>query len=113
MEQEGGEVRSEVVCGGGLAQRNPGQEDIFQCHIFLISHTVHEVLLARILEWSAIPPSSGPCFVRTLQYDLSWVGLHGMAHNFIQLSKLFRHDKAVIHEREGVLYMNINCYMLT
>ena len=27
MEQEGGEVRSEVVCGGGLAQRNPGQED--------------------------------------------------------------------------------------
>ena len=27
MEQEGGEVRPEVMCGGGLAQRNPGQEE--------------------------------------------------------------------------------------
>lgn len=27
MEQEGGKVRSEVMCGGGLAQRNPGQEE--------------------------------------------------------------------------------------
>ena len=34
-------------------------------------HTVYEVLAARILECFAIPSSSGPCFVRTLHYDLS------------------------------------------
>ena len=40
---------------------------IFQCPIFLPSHTVHGVLTARILKWFAIPFSSGPCFVRTLR----------------------------------------------
>ena len=30
---------------------------ISQCHVFLPSHTVHGVLKARILEWSAIPSS--------------------------------------------------------
>ena len=37
---------------------------------------VHGALEARILEWFAIPSSSGPGFVRTLYYDLShlrWV----------------------------------------
>ena len=37
--------------------------------------TVHEVLLTRVLEWVAISFSGGPCFVRTLQCDLSvWGG---------------------------------------
>ena len=49
------------------------------------------MLKARILEWFAIPFSSGPCFVRTLHHDPSWVALHGMAHSFIES------DKAVIH----------------
>ena len=40
--------------GGGL---------IFWCHIFLPFHTVHGVLEARILEWFAIPFSSGPRFI--------------------------------------------------
>ena len=45
--------------------------------------------------------SSGPCFVRTLHHDLSWVALHGtalhgmalhsMAYSFTEL------DKAVVH----------------
>ena len=47
---------------------------IFQCHIFLYFHTVHGVLVARILEWLAIPSSSGPCFVRNLHYDPSVLG---------------------------------------
>ena len=47
---------------------------IFQCHIFLPFHTVNGVLLARILEWFAIPSSSGPCFSRTLHYDPSILG---------------------------------------
>ena len=37
-------------------------------------HTVHGVLAARILQWFAIPFSSGLCFVRTLHYDLSVLG---------------------------------------
>ena len=37
---------------------------IFQCHIFLPFHTDHGVLEARILEWFAVPFSSGPFFVR-------------------------------------------------
>ena len=44
---------------------------IFQCHIFLPFHTVHGVLKARILKRFAIPFSSRPCFVRTLQHDPS------------------------------------------
>ena len=71
------------------APTNPG-EFLFQCHIFLPFHTVHEVLKARIPKWFAIPFSSGPCFVLTLYHDPPMV-LHGMAHSFIEL------DKAVIH----------------
>ena len=65
---------------------------MFQCHIFLSFHTVHEVLKAGILKWFAIPFSSGPHFARTLHHDLSiLVALHGMDHSFTEL------DKAVVH----------------
>ena len=37
-------------------------------------YTVHEILMASILGWFAIPSSSGSCFVRTLFYDLSVLG---------------------------------------
>ena len=36
-----------------------------RCHIFLPFHTVHAILEARILEWFAVPSSSGPFFVRS------------------------------------------------
>ena len=45
------------------------REFIFQCHIFLPIHTVHGVLMARILKWVVIPFSSGQDFVRTLHQD--------------------------------------------
>ena len=46
-------------------------------------------LKARILKWFAIPFSSGPCFVTTLQHDLSnWMALHSMAHSFIGLDDI-------------------------
>ena len=46
---------------------------IFQCHIFLLFHTVHGVLEARMLKWFAIAFSSRPRFVRTLHHDhLLW-----------------------------------------
>ena len=44
---------------------------VLQCHIFLPYHTIHGVLMAKILEWFAIPSSSGLNFVRTLHYDPS------------------------------------------
>ena len=47
---------------------------IFQCHIFLPFHTVHGVLKATILNWFAIPFSSGLHSVRPLHHDLSILG---------------------------------------
>ena len=47
---------------------------IFHCQIFLPFHTVHGVLKVRILQWFAIPFSSGPHFVRTLHHVLSVLG---------------------------------------
>ena len=41
----------------------PVGEFIFQCPIFLPFHTVHGVLKAWVLQWFAIPFSSGPHFV--------------------------------------------------
>ena len=72
---------------------------ILQCPIFSPFHNVHGVLKARILKWFAIPFSSGPCFVRTLHHDLSWVALHSMAHSFIKL------DKAVVHVIRWVCFL--------
>ena len=55
----------DIIQPGGL---------IFQHHIFLLFHTVHEVLQAGILEWVAVSSSSGAHFVRTLHCDLSVLG---------------------------------------
>ena len=67
---------------------------IFQCHIFLAFHIVHQVLSARILEWFCVSLSSGPHFVRTLHYDSSSLG--GMAHSFVELCKPPHNNKTVI-----------------
>ena len=57
--------------------------------------------MARGLKWLAISFSGGPCFVRTLHCDPSFlVALHGMACGFIELGKPLHHNKAVIHEGE-------------
>ena len=40
-------------------------------------HTLHCILVARILKWFAVSSSSGPCFVKTLHYGLSI--LHSLA----------------------------------
>ena len=52
--------------GGGLI--------FFPCHIFLSFHTVHGVLMTRMLEWVAISSSNRPRFVWALHYDLSVLG---------------------------------------
>ena len=51
----------------------PG-EFIFQRPIFLLFHTVHGVLKARILKWFAISFCSGPYLVRALHHDPSILG---------------------------------------
>ena len=82
---------------------------ISQCRIFLPFHTVHGVLLARILprDGLAVPSSSGPCFVRILHYDLYI--LYGPTwHGFLELHKPFHHDKAVIHEGDLVIIVVFN-----
>ena len=63
-------VTSPLISSSILGTYPPG-EFIFQCSIFLLFHTVHSVLKARILKWFAIPFSSGPHFVRPLHHDPS------------------------------------------
>ena len=78
-------VISPLISSSILGTYQPGKF-IFQCPIFLLFHSVHGVLKARILTWFAIPFSSGPHFVRTLAMICpSWVALHAMAHCFIKL----------------------------
>ena len=40
----------------------------------------------------------------------SWVALHSMAHNFIELHKPLQHNKAMIHEGVSSLYVVKNQY---
>ena len=75
-----------------------GNRVIFPLLIFFPFHSVHGVLVARILEWVTIHSSNGPQFVRPLHYDLSvLVALHSMTHSFTELQKSLSH-KAMIHE---------------
>ena len=66
-------VISSLISSSILGTYQPG-EFIFQSPIFVPFHAVHGVLKARILKWFAIAFPSGPCFVRTLHYDLSVLG---------------------------------------
>ena len=51
-------------------------------------HTIHGVFKTRILNWLAIPFSSGPHFVRTLHHDPPiWVALYGITHSLTELDK--------------------------
>ena len=81
-------VISPLFSSSILGTHWPG-EFIFQCHIFLPFHTVCGVLKARILNWFAIPFSSGPHFVRNLHHDLSFLGgptRHGSCFYWIKHS---------------------------
>ena len=71
-----------------LLQHHSSKASILWCSAFFtvqLSHpyvtTVHGVLKARILKWSAIPFSSGPHSVRPLHHDppiLGYPGGHGL-----------------------------------
>ena len=71
----------------------PG-EFIFQCYIFLpfFFFIVHGVLKARTLSGLSFPSPVGPILSElSTIIHLSLVGLHSMAHSFIEL------DKGVVH----------------
>ena len=67
----------------------PG-EFIFQCHIFLPFHSVHDVLKARILKWFAAPSPVDLILSELCTMTCpSWVALHSMVHSFIELARLW------------------------
>ena len=59
---------------------------------FVPFHTLHGVLKARILKWLPSPMDHILSELSTMTRP-SWMALHGMAHNFIEL------DKAVVKTR--------------
>ena len=81
---------------------------------FLPFHTVHRVTQARILEWFAIPSSSGGPNEDLIFSELftmihpSWVAPHSMAHSFTELHKPLCHDKPVIQHATGEEQRAIN-----
>ena len=82
---------SPLISRSILVTYRPGKF-IFQCPIFLPFHAVHGVLKARLLKWFAIPFFSGLHFSElSTMTRVSWVALHGMAHNFIELDKALAH----------------------
>ena len=69
---------------------------------FLLFHTAHGVLKARILIWFSIPPLVNHILSElSTVTSLSWMALHGMAHSFIEL------DKAVVHENQKIFFKKI------
>ena len=93
-------VSSPLISSSILDIYRPG-EFIFQYSIFLSFHTVHGVLMARILQWFAIAFSSGPCLSElSTMTCLPWVTPHGIAHSFTQL------DITVI---QGISLVFYNC----
>ena len=67
--------------------------------ILLHFYTVLGIFVARILEWFAIPASSGSHFFPkfSTMTSPSWLALHGIAQSFIELCTTLCHEKAVIH----------------
>ena len=59
------------------------------------------MVFSRQEYWSGLPfpsPADRILLELSTMTHLSWVSLHSAAHRFIELSKHFCHDKAVIHE---------------
>ena len=77
-------VISPLISSSILGTYQPG-EFLFQYPIILPFHTVHGVLMARILKWFAIPFSSGPHSVRSLHHDPPILG-GPTGHGLVSLS---------------------------
>ena len=83
-------------CGGAL----------MGYHIFLPLHTVHGVLMARILGGVSISSSSGSILSEPFTMScLSWVAPGGMTHSFTELHKPLNHNRAGIYEGVKKVYV--------
>ena len=92
-------VISPFFCSSILVTYSPG-EFIFWCRIFLPFHIVYGILKARILPCHPFPsPVNHVLSELSIMICPSWVALHSMAHNFIEL------DKAVVHVISLVSFM--------
>ena len=92
-------VISPLISCSILGTYRPG-EFICQCTLLSPFHAVHGVLKVRKLKWFAIPFPSGYVLSELSTVTRpSWVALHGMAHNFIEL------DKAVIRVSSLVSFL--------
>jgi len=89
------------------------RELIFWCYIFLPFHTVHGVLMARILEWFVIPSSSGPHFVRTLPWPicLGWLWTARLL-SLTKLRMLLHHHMDVLFSRKQNMEKVARCYVI-
>ena len=75
-------------------------------NIFLPLHTVHGVLMARILGGVSISSTSGPILSEHFTMScLSWVAPCDMTHSFTELHKPLHHDRAGIHEGAKKVYV--------
>ena len=62
-------------------------------------HTVHGVLVARILKWFAIPFSSGPCSVRTLHH-VWWESWIICMYGWMWDTVMYRHESWTIKKAD-------------
>ena len=85
-----------ALCSSPVAYWTPSNLGglISWCHIFLSFHTVHKVLMERILEWFTISSSSGPRFVITSLWPVGpgWPCMVWLT----ELHKPLPHDKCVM-----------------
>ena len=70
-------------------------------------HIVCGVFEARVVKWFAIPFSSGPCFVRALHHDPSFLG--GPAW-YIWLIVSLSYTRPIVLRRLGVL-LHVTVYV--
>ena len=85
---------------------------IFQCHIFLLFHTVHRGLTSEILEWFAIPSSSGPCFVRIALWPVHLSGPTQCGSEFHRVMQALLPWQVCDPWRGSVFYWGINVFVV-
>ena len=68
-------------------------------------HTVHGVLVARILKWFAIPFSSGPCSVRTLHH-VWWESWTICMDGWMWDTVMYGHESWTIKKAEELMLWN-------
>ena len=86
---------------------------IFWCHIFFAFYTIHEVLMASILKWFAIPSINESCFfVRILCRDPSVLddsARHGSQTHWVMQVLSAQQVHEVIHVGITKALMALNC----